>query len=102
MWKWPEPAVNLTTAAARTPVPGPGPDPRRWITLAIVITSIFIVVLALNGLMAGCQKREPTRPAQPTVSGATERRQTPEAEPQRNARIARFEGSVRKRHFDLP
>jgi hypothetical protein len=64
--------------------------------------SICIVVLALNGLMAGCQKREPTRPAQPTVSGAKERRQTPEAEPQRNARIARFEGSVRKRHFDLP
>jgi hypothetical protein len=64
--------------------------------------SICIVVLALNGLVAGCQKREPTRPAQPTVSGATERRQTPEAEPQRTARIARFEGSVRKRHFDLP
>ena len=64
--------------------------------------SICIVVLALNGLVAGCQKREPTRPAQPTVSGATERRQTPEAEPQRNARIARFEGSVHKRHFDLP
>ena len=66
------------------------------------VLSICIVVLALNGLVAGCQKREPTRPAQPTVSGATERRQTPEAEPHRNAGIARFEGSVRKRHFDLP
>jgi hypothetical protein len=66
------------------------------------VLSICIVVLALNGLVAGCQKREPTRPAQPTVSGVMERRQSPEAEPHRNAEIARFEGSVRKRHFDLP
>jgi EmrB/QacA subfamily drug resistance transporter len=37
--------MNLTRAPAKAPVPGTGPDPRRWITLAIVITSIFIVVL---------------------------------------------------------
>jgi EmrB/QacA subfamily drug resistance transporter len=35
--------VNLTAATGTTV--DPGPDPRRWITLAIVITSIFIVVL---------------------------------------------------------
>ena len=66
------------------------------------LLSICVAVLALGGLVAGCQKREPTRPVQPTVSGANERRQSPDAQSQRDAGIAQFEGSVRKRHFDLP
>ena len=37
--------MYLTTAKATTPAPVRGPDPRRWITLGIIITSIFIVVL---------------------------------------------------------
>jgi MFS family permease len=35
----------MTVNGTKTPAPIEGPDPRRWITLIIVITSIFIVVL---------------------------------------------------------
>jgi hypothetical protein len=35
------------------------------------VLSICVAVLALNALVSGCQKREPTRPAQPTVSDAS-------------------------------
>src|SRR5450432_4274341 len=35
----------MTVNGTKTPAPLEGPDPRRWITLVIVITSIFIVVL---------------------------------------------------------
>ena len=35
----------MTVNGTKTPAPIEGPDPRRWITLVIVITSIFIVVL---------------------------------------------------------
>jgi len=66
------------------------------------VLSICVAALVLNGLVAGCQKREPTRPVQPTVTGAKERPRSPEAQPQRNMGIAAFRASARKRHFDLP
>jgi hypothetical protein len=66
------------------------------------ILSICVAVLALNALISGCQKREPTRPAQPTVMDAKKPPPSSAAQPHRNTGIAGFGESVRKRHFDLP
>lgn len=66
------------------------------------VLPICAAVLAAGALIAGCQKREPTRPAQPTVENAKNGAPAFVAEPYCNAAIARFAESVRKRHFDLP
>jgi uncharacterized lipoprotein YajG len=63
--------------------------------------SICIALLALHGLLAGCQKREPTRPAQPTVAAA--RTAPASTEPSRcSAAMAAIAQSVRRRHLYLP
>lgn len=66
------------------------------------ILSTCVALVVLNSLASGCQKREPTRPAQPTVTAA----KTPSGSSKEKARcstgIAGFAESVRRRHFDLP
>jgi hypothetical protein len=66
------------------------------------VLSICVAVLALNALVSGCQRREPTRPAQPTVSNTKEPPRSSAAPPHCNRGIAGFGEAVRKRHFDLP
>ena len=66
------------------------------------VLAICVAVLALNALVSGCQKREPTRPAQPTVSDTKGPPRSSAAPPHCNAGIAGFGEAVRKRHFDLP
>jgi hypothetical protein len=66
------------------------------------VLSICVAVLALNALVSACQKREPTRPAQPTVSDTKEPSRLSAAPPHCNKGIVGFGEAVRKRHFDLP
>jgi hypothetical protein len=66
------------------------------------VLSICVAVLVASVQIGGCQKREPTRPAQPTVENSKKGAPASVAEPYCNAAIARFAESVRKRHFDLP
>jgi hypothetical protein len=64
--------------------------------------SICVALLAVTDLVSGCQKHEPTRPAQPTVAGAKPRPASREAQPRGGAKMAGIAESVRRRHFDLP
>jgi hypothetical protein len=66
------------------------------------ILSTCIALLAVNGLVSGCQKREPTQPGQPTVAAAKERCGAAEMQPRDGVKMAGFAESVRRRHFDLP
>ena len=63
--------------------------------------SICVALLVLSGI-TGCQRREPTRPAQPTVACAKEGSWPSEQKRCRSAGIAGFAECVRRRHFDLP
>jgi hypothetical protein len=65
------------------------------------VLPICVALLAISGL-AGCQKREPTRPAQPTVEPAKEGSWPSEQKRCRSAGIAGFAECVRRGHFDLP
>jgi hypothetical protein len=66
------------------------------------ILSTCMTLLAVNGLVSGCQKREPTHPAQPTVAAAEERCPAAKMHPRGGAKMPGFHESVRRRHFDLP
>jgi len=66
------------------------------------ILSTCMALLAVAALGSGCQRREPTKPAQPTVAAAKERRTAPDVEPRGGGKMAGFAESVRRRHFDLP
>jgi hypothetical protein len=66
------------------------------------VLPICMAVLAISGLGAGCQKREPTRPGEPTVTAAEERTPSAAAEPLRTTVGVGFAESLRKRHFELP
>jgi hypothetical protein len=61
------------------------------------VLPVCVAVLAISGFGAGCQKREPTRPAEPTV-GASEAQESS----CRSKAGAGFAESLRKRHFELP
>jgi hypothetical protein len=63
--------------------------------------SICVALLLLGGI-TGCQKREPTRPAQPTVEPAKGGSWPSEQKRCRSAGIAGFAECVRRGHFDLP
>jgi hypothetical protein len=61
-----------------------------------------LTVLALSGLVGACQKREPTRPAQPTVTNTKTKTGSGKEQSHCSSGIAGFAESVRRRHFDLP
>jgi hypothetical protein len=64
--------------------------------------SICVVLIAVTDLLGGCQKREPTKPAQPTVAAARATPASAEARPRGGAKMSAIAESVRRRHFDLP
>ncbi|HSY07165.1 MAG TPA: hypothetical protein VK820_01355 [Steroidobacteraceae bacterium] len=66
------------------------------------ILSLCVTLVVLSGLASGCQKREPTRPAEPTVTGAKTGRGTSTEKAHGGIGCAGFAESVRRRHFDLP
>jgi len=63
---------------------------------------VCLTVLALCGVVSACQKREPTRPAQPTVTGATTDSGSCKEKSRAGPKIIGFAESVRRHHFDLP
>ena len=64
--------------------------------------SICVAALALHALMSGCQKREPTRPAQPTVSEVKNAPQSAPAQAHCPRAVGGLSQAVRKHHFGLP
>lgn len=66
------------------------------------ILSTCMVLLAVAALGCGCQRREPTKPAQPTVAAAKEDCGAAEGRSHGGGKMAGFAESVRHRHFDLP